>query len=118
MLAYSEPVSFAARDSETGKLAGVIINIVIDPSKPPPPSMKSFLDPQKEPVKIHIANFLEDLEEGKMIHIDPTQYISFYIIQSYSQQRLIFNSLRCLKELMSLKFLDSQRIPRYLTVSL
>jgi hypothetical protein len=87
MLAYSEPVSFAARDSETGKLPGVIINIVIDHAKPPPPSMKSFLDPQKEPVKIQIANFSEDLEEGKLMHTDPTRYISFYIIQSYSQKR-------------------------------
>jgi len=64
MLAYSEsdPVSFLALESE--KIAGVILNIVIDPAKPPPPSMMSYLDPVKEPIKVQVVTFLEKLEEG------------------------------------------------------
>lgn len=65
ILDYSDPVSFLAVDSETGKIAGVIINLIVDPAKSPPPSMRSFLDPEKEPVKIQITHFLDDLEEGK-----------------------------------------------------
>jgi len=64
ILGYSVPVSFLARDEASGDLAGVIVNIVIDPALPQPPSMKGFLDPAKEPVTMQIATFLEDLEEG------------------------------------------------------
>jgi hypothetical protein len=66
ILTYSDPVSFVALDSDSGAIAGAIINLVVDPQKPPPPNMKTFLDTEKEPVKIQIATFLEDLEHGNI----------------------------------------------------
>jgi len=71
MLDYSlpTPVSYIAVDSDAdGKIVGAIISMVLDPAKEPPPSMKTFLDPQKEPIKIQIAQLLEDIEEGVDVH--------------------------------------------------
>jgi len=72
MLDYSlpTPVSYIAVDSEEGgKIVGAIISMVLDPAKDPPPSMKTFLDPQKEPIKIQIAQLLEDIEDGVDVHL-------------------------------------------------
>jgi len=76
MLDYSlpTPVSYIAVDSdEGGKIVGAIISMVLDPSKDPPPSMKTFLDPNIEPLKIQIAQLLEDIEDGVDVHGDLKQ---------------------------------------------
>lgn len=65
ILDTSDPVSYVALDSnKDDKIVGAIINLIADPEKEGPRSMKTFLDPDKEPIKIQIATFLEDLEDG------------------------------------------------------
>ncbi|OXA55979.1 hypothetical protein Fcan01_09596 [Folsomia candida] len=69
ILDTSDPVSYVALDSnKDDKIVGAIINLIADPEKEGPRSMKTFLDPDKEPIKIQIATFLEDLEDGLDIY--------------------------------------------------
>ncbi|ODN05857.1 Dopamine N-acetyltransferase [Orchesella cincta] len=78
VLNYYEPVSFMAKDTETNEIVGVAINIIMDlANRSPPPSMKPYLNKEKQPVKWQIVTFLEDLEEGvdaiKFLNMDASK---------------------------------------------
>lgn len=64
MYSSVEEVSVQAIDEKEKKRVGVLSSIVVDPTRGVPPSMFSFLDPDKHPVNMVMREFYEKLESG------------------------------------------------------